>query len=65
VTVCSSVFYFANNGFNSLNCVLCIGVFAECYTEEEHKKFVRQNVFQLLDLGAFNAVAQLLSIEIE
>ena len=45
--------------------LLLLGVFAECNTEEDQKKYARQNVFLLYELGVFTTVIQLLGMEIE
>jgi len=42
-----------------------LGVFAECNTEEDQKKYARQNVFLFYELGVFATLVQLLSMEIE
>jgi len=44
---------------------LATGVFTECYTEEDQKKYTRENVFLLYELGAFSSLVQLLGLEIE
>ena len=42
-----------------------LGVFAECNTEEDQKRYARQNAFLFYELGAFAVLVQLLSMEVE
>lgn len=44
---------------------LCQGAFGECYTEEQHSRNTRHNVFLLYECGAFNTFVQLLNMEVE
>lgn len=41
------------------------GTFGECSSEAEVQSWMRYNVFLLLEVGTFNALVELLNMEIE
>lgn len=49
-------------------CELCpvfAGTFGECSLEAEVQSWMRYNIFLLLEVGTFNALVELLNMEIE
>ncbi|KAG8517689.1 Striatin-interacting protein 1 [Galemys pyrenaicus] len=46
-------------------CVLFAGTFGECSSEAEVQSWMRYNVFLLLEVGTFNALVELLNMEID
>lgn len=41
------------------------GTFGECSSEAEVQSWMRYNIFLLLEVGTFNALVELLNMEIE
>lgn len=46
-------------------CAMFAGTFGECSSEAEVQFWMRYNVFLLLEVGTFNALVDLLNMEIE
>lgn len=44
---------------------LLAGTFGECSSEAEVQAWMRYNIFLLLEVGTFNALVELLNMEIE
>lgn len=46
-------------------CPVFTGTFGECSSEAEVQFWMRYNIFLLLEVGTFNALVELLNMEIE
>lgn len=46
-------------------CPVSAGTFGECTSEAEVQSWMRYNIFLLLEVGTFNALVELLNMEIE
>lgn len=46
-------------------CPMFAGTFGECSSEAEVQSWMRYNIFLLLEVGTFNALVELLNMEIE
>lgn len=46
-------------------CPYVTGTFGECSSEAEVQSWMRYNIFLLLEVGTFNALVELLNMEIE
>ena len=46
-------------------CPVSAGTFGECSSEAEVQAWMRYNTFLLLEVGTFNALVELLNMEIE
>ena len=46
-------------------CPVFAGTFGECSSEAEVQSWMRYNIFLLLEVGTFNALVELLNMEIE
>lgn len=46
-------------------CPVLAGTFGECGSEAEVQSWMRYNIFLLLEVGTFNALVELLNMEIE
>lgn len=52
-------------GSVSSDCPVLAGTFGECSSEAEVQFWMRYNIFLLLEVGTFNALVELLNMEIE
>lgn len=50
---------------HSKPCPVSAGTFGECSSEAEVQSWMRYNTFLLLEVGTFNALVELLNMEIE